>query len=234
MEAYNLRRDRRGQHSPHPRRRAVGHSIGAVPLHPLAVRVYEPERLRKHSAPADRLPRGSGWRGGVAAPRRGVKRRPRCGSRGGWTMQAKYADSQRLEQLIRRLAPLYGPSGREEAVRAAVIDLVKPLADEVTVDALGNVIARRSGEGGPEARRVMVAAHMDEIGVIVTHIDDNGFLRFAPVGGVGPATLLGQQVVFDNGVVGAVGIEKVEGPKDIHLDKLFIDIGASSKQEAEK
>ncbi|MFS8628037.1 MAG: M42 family metallopeptidase [Limnochordales bacterium] len=149
-------------------------------------------------------------------------------------MQAKYADSQRLEQLIRRLAPLYGPSGREEAVRAAVIDLVKPLADEVTVDALGNVIARRRGAGGPAARRVMVAAHMDEIGVIVTHIDDNGFLRFAPVGGVGPATLLGQQVVFDNGVVGAVGIEKVEGPKDIHLDKLFIDIGASSKQEAEK
>lgn len=149
-------------------------------------------------------------------------------------MEAKYADIQRLEQLIRRLAPLYGPSGREEAVRAAVIQLVKPLVDEVTVDALGNVIALRRGTGGPSARRVMIATHMDEIGVIITHIDDNGFLRFAPVGGVGAATLLGQQVMFENGVVGAVSIEKVDGPKDIHLDKLYIDIGAASREEAEK
>jgi Cellulase M and related proteins len=149
-------------------------------------------------------------------------------------LQAKYSDIERLEQLIRRLAPLFGPSGAEDQVRAAVIELVKPLAHEVTVDALGSVIALRRGTGGAGAKKVMIAAHMDEIGIMVTHIDDDGFLRFAPVGGVGPATLLGQQVVFEDGTVGSIGIEKVDGPKDIQMDKLFIDIGATSRAEAEK
>src|SRR5690606_13879135 len=111
---------------------------------------------------------------------------------------------QRLTELLGALSETAGPSGSERSVAQLVADALRPFCDEVRVDALGNVIARRRGAGGPAARRVMVAAHMDEIGVIVTHIDDNGFLRFAPVGGVGPATLLGQQVVFDNGVVGAV------------------------------
>lgn len=149
-------------------------------------------------------------------------------------MKAKYADIGRLEQLIRRLAPVYGPSGREELVRKEIIDIVKPLADEVSVDAMGNVIALLRGTGGDGARRVMVSTHMDEIGLIVTHIDDDGFLRFAPIGGIGPATLIGQQVVFEDGTVGSVGTEKMDGPKDIQMDKMFIDIGATSKEEAEK
>lgn len=149
-------------------------------------------------------------------------------------MKAKYADIQRLEQLIRRLAPLYGPSGREDEVRRHIVELVKPLADEVTIDAMGSVIALRRGQGGGDARRVMIAAHMDEIGLMVTHIDDDGFLRFAPIGGVSAATLLGQQVIFEDGTVGSIGTEKLDGPKDIDIDKLFIDIGATSKEDAEK
>ncbi len=145
-------------------------------------------------------------------------------------MKAKYADIGRLEQLIRRLAPVYGPSGREELVRKEIIDIVKPLADEVSVDAMGNVIALLRGTGGDGARRVMVSTHMDEIGLIVTHIDDDGFLRFAPIGGIGPATLIGQQVVFEDGTVGSVGTEKMDGPKDIQMDKMFIDIGATEQR----
>lgn len=149
-------------------------------------------------------------------------------------MKAKYADIDRLEQLVHRLAPLYGPSGREDEVRRHIVELVKPLADEVTVDSMGNVIALRRGKDGENARRVMIAAHMDEIGLMITHIDDNGFLRFAPIGGISAATLLGQQVVFEDGTVGSIGTEKLDGPKDIAIDKLFIDIGATSKEEAEK
>src|SRR5690606_42027207 len=64
--------------------------------------------------------------------------------------------------------PIFGPSGAEDQVRAAVIDLVKPLAHEVTVDAVGSVIALRRGTGGAGTKKVMIAAHMDEIGIMVT------------------------------------------------------------------
>src|SRR5690606_19404957 len=131
-------------------------------------------------------------------------------TKGGVMLKAKYADVQRLEQLIRRLAPLYGPSGVEDVVREHITELVSPLCDEVTVDAMGNVIARCKGAGGQDARRVMISAHMDEIGLMVTHIDENGFLRFAPIGGVGPATPLGQQVMFEDGTIGSVGIEEIK------------------------
>jgi len=147
-------------------------------------------------------------------------------------LPALYADVDRVEQLIRQLAAAYGPSGHEEPVRALLSAHVAPLADEITVDRLGNLIARIRGQGGPQARRVMLAAHMDEIGLIVTHIDDKGFLRFAPVGGLGPATLLGQRVVFADGTVGVIGAEKLEDVKDLKMERLFIDIGAGSRAAA--
>src|SRR5690606_1376267 len=80
----------------------------------------------------------------------------------------------------------------------------------------------------------MIAAHMDEIGLMVTHIDDDGFLRFAPIGGVGPLTPLGQQVEFEDGTLGSVGVEEEKSPKDVQLEKLFIDIGPVDKADAEK
>lgn len=137
----------------------------------------------------------------------------------------------RLEQRIRGLAELTGPSGHEEPVRQSIEAQVRELADEVWVDALGNLFAHRRPRG-PGGVRVMVAAHMDEIGVMVTHVDENGFLRFAPVGGVSPHVLLGQRLVFPNGAVGVVGSEPVEDIRDLKHDKLFLDIGAASAQEA--
>ena len=72
------------------------------------------------------------------------------------------------------------------------------MADEVRVDALGNLIARKKGSGAAQRKKIMLAAHMDEIGVMVTHVDEKGFLRFAPIGGVYPLTLYGQRCVFEN------------------------------------
>ncbi|HEY8394305.1 MAG TPA: M42 family metallopeptidase [Thermaerobacter sp.] len=141
-----------------------------------------------------------------------------------------------LLERLRRLTETYGPSGREDAVRALIEEEIRPFADEVRVDALGNLIARRAPRGAAGAagasRRVLVAAHMDEIGLIATHIDDNGFIRFDPVGGQDAKVLVGQRVRFENGVIGIIGHEKLEDAKDLKLAKLFIDIGARSGAEA--
>lgn len=130
-----------------------------------------------------------------------------------------------------------GPSGHEQSVRARLQELVAPYADEVRVDPLGNLIVTgrsRKGEGdGPQSRRIMLAAHMDEIGVIAIHIDDDGFVRIRPIGGVSPTMLLAQRVRFTNGTVGVVGSEPVEKPGDLTFEKLFVDIGAASKEEAQ-
>ncbi|HCD88818.1 MAG TPA: endoglucanase, partial [Algoriphagus sp.] len=89
-------------------------------------------------------------------------------------------------KLLKQICEIAGAPGFEKRVRDLVIELVTPLADEVKVDNLGNVIAVKKGKKNPDGKRVMVAAHMDEIGFIVTHIDDNGFLRFHTLGGFDP------------------------------------------------
>lgn len=132
-----------------------------------------------------------------------------------------------MKDLIRDFTQAYGPSGNEDQVRNVIRRAVEPLCDRVSTDALGNLIAFRQGKGEAALRRrVMLAAHMDEIGLIVTHIDDQGFLRFAEVGGVSPHMLIGQRVVFGNGTEGSIGTERVDEIKDLKIDKMFIDIGA--------
>lgn len=134
-----------------------------------------------------------------------------------------------MKDLIRRLTEAYGPSGAEDPVREVIRKEVAPYVDETRVDALGNLIAHKKGNG----KKVMLDGHMDEIGLMVTHIDENGFLRFGTIGGVNPYASLAQRVVFGNGTVGVIGNERVDEPKDMKMEKLFIDIGASSKKEAE-
>jgi len=137
-----------------------------------------------------------------------------------------------LKALIKSFVETYGPAGSEEQIRSLIEAEISGHVDEVRTDALGNLIAVKKGDGS--GIKVMLAAHMDEIGLIVTHIDDKGFLRFNSVGGVSPHVLLGQRVIFGNGVVGAVGAEKLDHIKDLRLDKMYIDIGADSKGEAEE
>jgi endoglucanase len=104
-------------------------------------------------------------------------------------------------------------------------------ADEVYTDALGNLIARKGTlkEGG---KRIMISAHVDEIGLMVTHVDDNGFARFLPIGGINPLTCLGGRVLFMNGTQGVIGMERLEKDEHPELGKYFIDTGATSKADS--
>jgi putative aminopeptidase FrvX len=108
-----------------------------------------------------------------------------------------------VESLIKLLAEAWGPPGFEHHVRDLIRAEVETVADEITVDPLGNLICR-VGDG---PKRIMTAAHMDEIGLIVGHIDRQGYARFAQIGTLFPATLLGARVRFENGVIGTVGVE---------------------------
>jgi endoglucanase len=136
-----------------------------------------------------------------------------------------------MKHLIKKLTETLSPSGYESVIRDVIMDEIKDLADEIRVDALGNLIARK-GSGG---KKIMLAAHMDEIGLIVNHVDENGFARFSPLGTFLPHTLVGARVRFLNGAYGVVGTEylKVETQKKLApLDKMFIDTGASSSKDS--
>jgi len=142
-----------------------------------------------------------------------------------------------MKELIRNFTQAYGPAGHETQVCEVIRQAVAGYCDRTSTDALGNLIAFRAGTGeagGGKRHRVMLAGHMDEIGVVVTHIDEHGFLRFTNVGGVSPHVLLGQRVEFGNGRVGSIGTERVDEIKDLKHDKMFIDVGAKSRSEAEE
>ncbi len=136
-----------------------------------------------------------------------------------------------MKELIRKLVEAVGPSGYEQSVRDLIKEEVAPYADEIRVDALGNLIVRK-GQKREGGLRIMTAAHMDEIGIIATHIEEDGFVRFTTIGGVRPHTCLGGRVQFTNGVRGVIGGEKLESMDRVHsFDKLFIDVGATSKAD---
>lgn len=145
---------------------------------------------------------------------------------------------EKLKQLVKELSAINGTSGDEKKVREKIISLL-PSDVEYTTDNLGNLIVRKKGEKTPP-KKLMLAAHMDEVGFIVTHIDEDGSLCFAPVGGVLPAVVFGRQLVFQNGAYGAVagkplhllsGDESENQPK---ISDLRIDIGAEDREQAEK
>lgn len=138
-----------------------------------------------------------------------------------------------MKQLLKTLTETFGPSGYEDAVRDAVLKEVKPLADEVRVDALGNLIARKKpAKGAENPKKIMLAAHMDEIGVIASHIDKKGFVRFANIGGTFGRYTLGARVRFLNGVTGVVGYDRLEKIDDLlPINKMYIDVGATSKAD---
>lgn len=138
---------------------------------------------------------------------------------------------------LKELTSLAGVSGDESEVRNAIINELRSMGVSYETDVLGNVIARK-GTFGP---KVLVDAHMDEVGLMITFIERNGFLRFATVGGIDVRVLVSQRVLIGKnrvpGVLGAKAIHLQE-PKErdqvIPRDQLFIDIGAKSKEEAEK
>ena len=138
-----------------------------------------------------------------------------------------------MKKLLQQLTEAFGPSGYEDRVRELVCAEVVGLADEIRVDALGNLIVRKKpsrANGTP--KKIMIAAHMDEIGVIVSHVDRNGFVRFSPIGGVFRRYVLGSRVRFLNGTSGVIGYDRLDNINELPtLDKVYIDVGASSAKD---
>lgn len=135
-----------------------------------------------------------------------------------------------MKELLQKLTGTRGPSGSEEQIRRVVAGELEGMVDEQRVDPLGNLITLKRGSG--DGLKVMIAAHLDEIGVIVTHVDKKGFLRFLPIGGLNPLTLLGNRVIFANGVAGVIGLEKLESRKEVPgIDKFYLDVGATAKDD---
>lgn len=140
--------------------------------------------------------------------------------------------------LLKTICETPGTSGFEQKVRELVLKEVRPLVDEVNVDAMGNVIAIKRGKA---RKKVMIAAHMDEIGFIVTHVDDDGFLRFHPLGGFDPKTLTSQRVIVHGkkDLIGVMGSKPIhimspeERNKIVPIHDYFIDLGME-KAEVEK
>ncbi|HMM68912.1 M42 family metallopeptidase [Gudongella oleilytica] len=132
-------------------------------------------------------------------------------------------------ELLKKIVMVYGPSSREHLIREVISNEIKDHVDELSTDALGNLIARKKGPG----KKVMISAHMDQIGLIITDIDKDGFLRFGNIGGISPAVTFSQRVIFENGTVGAIYSEPVEDLSKLKLEDMYIDIGAKTKEEAE-
>ena len=136
--------------------------------------------------------------------------------------------------LLKELCELNGTSGSEHKVREYIISKLGDIP--YTVDNLGNVIVELQGEQRAK-NKVMIAAHMDEVGFIATYICDDGLIKFDTVGGILPAVMSGRKVVFENGTEGVIGSKPVHLSSDsekntlLTEDKLFIDIGAENKAQ---
>lgn len=147
----------------------------------------------------------------------------------------KKADVKRLADICE----VPGAPGFEQRIRAHIIDEIKPLVDNYSIDNLGNVTAVKKGRSSD--KKVMIAAHMDEIGFIVTHIDDQGFVRFHTLGGFDPKTLTAQRVIIHGkkDLVGVMGSKPIhvmspaERNKTAKTTDFFIDLGMP-KSEVEK
>ena len=141
--------------------------------------------------------------------------------------------------LLQKLCAADGISGDENTVRELILAEIRPFADSVTIDPLGNLLIHKKGKNRPKAK-LMLSAHMDEVGLMVTDITSDGYLKFDEVGGIDRRVLIGKNVTVNQTVNGVIGV------KPIHLTKgdessaipsyseLYIDIGAQSAQEAQK
>lgn len=142
--------------------------------------------------------------------------------------------------LLKELSEAFGVSGHETAVRELILDTIKDWIDEHRVDALGNLIVLKRGDGSSK-RKVMLSAHMDEVGLMIMHIEKDGSLRFYEVGGIDDRVLLAKTVLIgDEKVPGVIGVKPIhlldskEREQVLKQKQLSIDIGASSQEEAGK
>ena len=141
-------------------------------------------------------------------------------------------------ETIKELSMLDGVSGRENAVREYIIDAVSPYADSIETDPLGNLIVFKKGKNAPK-NKVMLDAHMDEVGFMITHINSDGTLDFERVGGIDKRVMLGRPVTVGenkvNGVIGVKATHMVPAAEKLNMPStMYIDIGAENAEDAEK
>ena len=134
---------------------------------------------------------------------------------------------------LKTIMKIQGISSREGKIAAKLKEMIEPYTDEVSIDPLGSVIAVKRGKG-KDKKKIMLCAHMDEIGFIVTFIQDNGLVRVNPVGGINYVAAAYNTVKFEGGATGIIVPEGRVEPKDIAPDKFYIDLGVSKKSEAER
>lgn len=141
--------------------------------------------------------------------------------------------------LLKRLTEASGVSGNEKEVRDIIISEIKDYVDTIKVDRIGNVIAYKKGK--PNSQTLMVTAHMDEVGLLIKDIDSSGLLKFMTVGGIDKRILVSKTVaVGENKVLGVIGAKPIhlqkrsEWTNALGIDELYIDIGAKSREDAEK
>ncbi len=144
--------------------------------------------------------------------------------------------------LLKSIVETPGAPGREQRIRALLIDIIKPIVTDYQVDNLGNLIAFKKGTG-KDPKRILVAAHIDEISLMITHINDKGFARFHTLGGFDPKTLIAQRVIAHGredipGVIATkpIHLSKVnnEPPRELKISDLSIDFGMSGEKLREK
>ncbi len=143
-------------------------------------------------------------------------------------------------ETLKTLCMLSGVSGMEDEVRDYILERAMPFADEVHTDAMGNLMVFKKGAVHLE-QRIMLCAHMDEVGLIVTRVEDEGYIRFQFIGGVDRRVVLGKRVfIGQDRIPGVIGVKAVhlvvkEEQKNVpKVDDLYVDIGAKSKEEAQK
>ena len=124
-----------------------------------------------------------------------------------------------MDKLLKKLIPPVGVSGREQEIAKVIGELAAPFGD-VSRDHLGNLVVHRPSSG----KRILIAAHMDTIGLMATYVDEKGFVRFAPIGGLRLVPMIGQRVRFENGAVGVVCAERGVEAKDLTVEKLYVDL----------
>ncbi|TCU72734.1 endoglucanase [Tissierella praeacuta] len=141
--------------------------------------------------------------------------------------------------LLKQLTEASGVSGNEKEVRDLIISEIKEYVDTLKIDRIGNIIAYKKGKSTD--KRLMITAHMDEVGLLIKEIDSMGLLKFTTVGGIDKRILVSKPVLVGKdkimGVIGAKPIhlqKKEEWKRALTLDELYIDIGVKSKEEAEK
>ncbi len=139
---------------------------------------------------------------------------------------------------LRELSEAFGPSGNEAAVRQIVLERIRPFVDEYRIDSIGNLIALKRGTG-QSSRKVMVAAHMDEVGLMIVQVDRGGYLRFRPIGGIDPRVLLAKKVLIgDQRIPGVIGVKPVHlldskaRQQVMKVEDLSIDIGTMGEDDS--